>query len=127
MQIDSSHTFHCHTVSFRFVVFVSSDNNVLPEGNLPSHFALNVYQSLIFAVFWAVELRESQSLPALSAVRGESAGSHDCAANGRTPFFRGAESPKIGPPPLTTARLARLGGFEGVDMRKCLKINARIF
>ena len=38
MQIDSSHIFHCHTVSFRFVVFVSLDNNVLPEGNLPCHF-----------------------------------------------------------------------------------------
>ncbi|MGO8700431.1 MAG: hypothetical protein ACLQVY_22305, partial [Limisphaerales bacterium] len=24
-------------------------------------------------------------------------------------------------------RLARLGGFEGVERRKCLKINARVF
>jgi hypothetical protein len=23
------------------------DNNVLPEGNLPSHFALNVYQTIV--------------------------------------------------------------------------------
>ena len=51
MQIDSSHTLLRHTVSFRFVVFVYSDNNVLPEGNLPSHFALNVYQSSLFALF----------------------------------------------------------------------------
>jgi hypothetical protein len=35
MQIDSSHTFYCHTVSFRFVVSVQSDNYILPEGNLP--------------------------------------------------------------------------------------------
>jgi hypothetical protein len=51
MQIDSSHTFYCHTVSFRFVVFVYLDNNVLPEGNLPSHFALNVYQLMILSYF----------------------------------------------------------------------------
>jgi hypothetical protein len=50
MQINSSHTFHCHTVSFRFVVFLYSDNNVLPEGNLPCHFALNVIKPYICSI-----------------------------------------------------------------------------
>ncbi|MGA2557704.1 MAG: hypothetical protein ABSG04_15660, partial [Verrucomicrobiota bacterium] len=41
-----------HTVSFRFVVFLYSDNNVLPEGNLPCHFALNVIKPYICIILF---------------------------------------------------------------------------
>jgi hypothetical protein len=70
MQIDSSHTFHGHTVSFRFVVFLSSDNNVLPEGNLPYHFALNVYQTIVLAyIRCGAFLDQSADLQVLCCLR----------------------------------------------------------